>query len=380
MRTPKSLAVAALLALAACSDDPVNPNPGDMWLGFHDATAYHFGGANPTALAVFDVNGDNRPDVITLDPAINGARIALGNAAGDYTVLGSITLGAGAFDLRITDVNDDHIGDIVAAGGNNLLVSLGSPQGPGAATSHPLFPGATAVALTVGDFDNDLDPDVSVITTRQSNVGWSWWGRAADGSLENRVDYLSVTAAAGVQACTVDIAGDGYNDVVIATTSAAAPLVVFPNTGGVTFEQQQVVGQGTLTASATARLACADFDLDGAVDVMVLEPGANARLTYYRGSSTGLVLHETGLIGNASDIAAIDADGDANADVVIARPADEAIDLMLGDGEGEFGDPAAILVGGAPKYLAIQDVNRDGHMDIVMTRNGSIAVLRNAGR
>jgi hypothetical protein len=57
------------------------------------------------------------------------------------------------------------------------------------------------------------------------------------------------------------------------------------------------------------------------------------------------------------------------------------VDLALNDGAGHFAEPAAILVGGTPRLLAVADVNRDGHLDIVMTRTGgTITVLKNAGR
>lgn len=375
-----SLAIAMLSATACDDDNGIEPNPG-MWLGFQDATIHGNFGANPAALAVADINADTRADIITLDTVLDGARIAVGGAAGGYTHIGSITFGAGTTDLRVADVSRDHVPDILGIGSAELRVSRGGAGGPGAVTSYPLAGASRAIAI--GDMDNDNKPDVSVVYEATANrLGVSVHiTRPADGALVTAIDYTSVTTAAGVRACVFDVTGEGEADVVIATRSAATPLVLLPNRGGVTFEAPLAYGNGTLNAHADAKLACADFNGDGMVDVILLEPGANATLAWFAGSQAGLQHVRTESIGAASDLAAMDADADGRADLVVARPQENGVDLWRNDGQGDFEQPALILTGGSARYIAVADVNRDGFLDMVLANdNGTVSVVKNAGR
>jgi len=374
-----TLAALFLMGAAACDDGKVTNPPAGPWLGFEDAVPHAMAGSPAVAVAVADVNGDGRDDLLALDTVLDGVRIAVGTPSG-YANLGSISFGAGGTDLRIAEVSRDQIADILSVGSNELRVSRGSTQGPGAVTGYTLA--GAGRTLAIGDMNNDNRADVSAVyEAANGKLAVSVYITQNDGSFVPWVTYTSSMTASAVRACVFDVTGEGEADVVIATSTAAAPLVLFPNRGGPTFEQPVAYGAGVLNAHAEARLACADFNDDGYVDVLVLEPGSNAVLARYDGSDAGLQLAESGTIGQASDVAVIDADGEGSPDVVIARPAENGVDLMLNDGTGTFGDPALLLTGAAARYIAIGDVNRDGFHDLVIANaSGSLSVVKNAGR
>lgn len=382
MRSTNLLAGALLIALvAACDNDKIvnnPPPPPGEWFGFEEAATWQVGGT-PSAVAVGDINGDSRDDIVTLDTVLGGARIATATAAGGYTTLGSITLGAGALDLRLADMTRDHVADILVVSGSNLKVSPGGNGGPGVATNYPV--NGPVRALAVGDLDSDLRADVSVVTqVVNDRVGMTLHVSKPNGTIEKFMEFSSFLAATAVRACVVDVTGEGHADVVVASSNPQAPLIVLPNHGGIALESPTVSGQGVLTGHAQARLACADFDNDGDFDVMVLEPGTQAVLAYFTGSMAGLTLAGSDMIGEASDIAAINANGDADVDLLIARPGDGGVDIAFGLGGGDFDEPALILTGTTPRLLTVADVNRDGFLDIVIANTGgTVSVLRNTG-
>lgn len=106
----------------------------------------------PTDLAVSDVDGDGRPDVVVLDDGLGvhrntGTSLA---ARASYAVTGRA--------LRMKDLNGDRRTDAIVATRSGVLVSL---QGAGGSFGAPLlYPSGTAQALSVGDLDGDGWGDV----------------------------------------------------------------------------------------------------------------------------------------------------------------------------------------------------------------------------
>lgn len=375
-----SLIAAALLVFGAACNDQTGPSPGD-WLGFEAAVPLAIGGPDPVSIAAADINGDTHYDILTLDTALGGVRIATGSASGTFTAIGSITIGTGATDLRAADVvTRDQIADLLVISGDELRVSPGSLGGPGVAVPDTLA--GVVGTLALGDLDGDNLVDVSVVHHFTGNLGMTLFAmRVSDGKLVETVGYQSTTAGNAIAACVGDVTGEGSADVVIATSTAAAPIVIFPNTGGVTFGTPIIVGAGVLTGSLTARLACADFDDDGNMDVVLLEAGTQARLVLLAGVTAGLSIVDNIFIGSASDLAATDANGDGSADLAIVRPAANGVDLLLNDGTGSLGEATTYPTGVGPRLIAIVDIDRDNDLDILVTLTGSsLAVLKNNGR
>ena len=129
------------------------------------------------ALAVGDLNGDGRADIVAGDRQGSGTavRIYLGNANGTFTAPAPISLASTYFVLGVADMNADGKADLVIGGADpatqitNLYVHLGA--GTGAFQSPKAFPipngltdGLTAMALA--DFDGDGKVD-AIITRSQ---------------------------------------------------------------------------------------------------------------------------------------------------------------------------------------------------------------------
>jgi hypothetical protein len=106
----------------------------------------------PKDLAVSDVDGDGRPDVVVLDDGLGVYRNTGTSLAGraSHAVAGRA--------LRMKDLNGDRRADAIVATSSGVLVSLQSAAGSFA--SPVLYPSGSAQALAVGDLDADGRGDV----------------------------------------------------------------------------------------------------------------------------------------------------------------------------------------------------------------------------
>ncbi|RZK58921.1 MAG: VCBS repeat-containing protein, partial [Hymenobacter sp.] len=139
------------------------------------ATAnYGSGGSfNPT-LAVGDLNGDGRPDLATINQLSGTVGVLLNSAATPGTFAPAVTYGAGGTDGRgiaIADLNGDGRLDLVVANSTTVGILLNSATTPGTFGTVATYSGGGAVLdeLMVGDLNGDGRPDV-VVGSRTANT------------------------------------------------------------------------------------------------------------------------------------------------------------------------------------------------------------------
>lgn len=120
-------------------------------------------------------------------------------------------------------------------------------------------------------------------------------------------------------------------------------------------------------ASAARAIASADFDRDGWLDLATAgRDGVTILLNTGSGGFTPRVL--TMPNEGAFDMAAGDLDRDAVPDLVVAQADGDAVDVLIGHGDGTFAAPRRIpIAGGNPRGLALVDYDRDGKLDIIVT-------------
>ncbi len=136
-------------------------------------------GAQPQAVRIADVNGDGLPDLVVADagPGTDGTgspgvSVLLQNAASPGTFAAPVTYATppGATDVAVADVNGDGRPDIVVAtlapfptGAISVLLQNPSPAAPGTfgtATSYAGF--GQPLSVAIGDLNGDGHPDIAV--------------------------------------------------------------------------------------------------------------------------------------------------------------------------------------------------------------------------
>jgi hypothetical protein len=114
-------------------------------------------GAAPQAISVADVNGDGKLDLIIANNQGASLTILLGNGDGTFTAApGSpVTVGNGPYAVAVADLNGDGKLDLVTAnfGDNTLSILLGNGDGTFTPNGSPVAVGTEPSSIAVGDFN-----------------------------------------------------------------------------------------------------------------------------------------------------------------------------------------------------------------------------------
>jgi hypothetical protein len=371
------------------------------------------------ALAVGDLNGDGKADVVSVGGSVG---VMLGN--GDGTFQPQVVYnsgGSGANDVVIADVNGDGKPDLVVSNQNVALLSADGGVGVLLGNGDGTF--QTAVSYDAGamqsysvavmDLNGDHHPDIVVTTLYAANAYNNDYADGSvgvllgngDGSFQPVVNYYS----GGGQTYGVAIAdlnGDGKPDLLVANASVGKgsggtdnALGVLLGNGDGTFQQATSYATGAIGGFS---VVVADMNGDGKADALITEqypnPGGPAVVGVVLGNGDGSfrapVIYASATYAD-NTIAAVDVNGDGKLDLVIAAQGVSCtgcvggVSVMLGNGNGTFQSPVAYGTGttNPTDSVAVADLNGDGKSDIVAASScisnvscvSSVAVLLNNG-
>ncbi len=130
-----------------------------------------------------------------------------------------------------------------------------------------------------------------------------------------------------------------------------------------------------------------DLDNDGFCDITIVnEDTADLRVFLNSADGTGLFdpfLAPTFPVNDrASPSEPSDFNHDGDADICVVNINTSSVSILLGNGDGTFAPQQEVVVGAAPRGIAVLDADGDGDIDIVNTNSsgiGSMSILFNDG-
>jgi hypothetical protein len=342
-------------------------------------------GASPRGMAVADLNRDGVLDLVVANAAADTVSVLLGDVASPGTYATKVDYATPDLpnDVAIADLNRDGVPDLViiscgCTGGAPLSIFFGNGDGTfGARDDRPQAFDAFAVA--VDDLDGDGVLDLVISNEAANTVSVLLGNAGAPGTF-----LAAATYAVGNRPRTVRIADldrDGAPDIAVASFGANT-ISVLLGAGGGTFDLPAVQYP---TALGPIPLVVADLNRDGlldlaagttsgrAISVLLGQPGAPGTF----GAATNYAVGLTGVKG----VAAADLNGDGTLDLVATDGTVATGALVFGGtGTGTFNPPTSFSAGPAPFAVAVEDLDRDGRLDVAIVNRGSannVGVLRN---
>ena len=342
-------------------------------------------GTNPDGAAAGDLNHDGSLDLVVANFTDNTVSVLLGRGDGTFAPKVDYQTGKGPSSIAIADVNGDGKPDLVISNFSDGTLSVLKGNGDGTFQMHSDWPANTnPQSVVIADLDNDEKPDVILVNAigESTNGSISVLLGKGDGSFQTPVQYPT---SVGTTSLTVaDLNADGIPDVVVANHDTS-----FVTTGGINVFLGK--GDGTFGASTTYDLgrgtnsvAVADLNGDGKPDLAVSTFDVNTipgpgTVTILLGNGDGTFGQFSAYTtGRSTDsLVAADLNADGVIDLVLSSSGENTVTVLLGKGDGTFRSQVDFGTGDGPSALAVADLNSDGHLDVITpnVRASTVAVI-----
>jgi hypothetical protein len=296
----------------------------DDWMGTGEATvllgvgngqfvtAASYSVAPAWGMVLGDVNGDETPDLVTANTYVDSVSVWLGTGigTGEFADRMDYPTGTEPHGVALGDLNGDGRLDIVtpSATSDSVSVLLNTGRGdfvPKVEYPTDRYPSAVAVA----DLDGDGNLDVATANSIYYSVS-VLLGRG-DGTFAPRVDFTSGTASA---IALGDVNADEKLDVVVNNVFVGAGILLGNGDGTFGAQLDYPIGHDPVS------IALADMTADGRPDVVLLGRDSKT-ITVLPSTPTGIAHqgfdYSIGSAETVEWVAAGDLDGDGRVDLVV---------------------------------------------------------------
>ena len=297
-----------------------------------NVTAYA-AGSRPESLAVGDVNGDGKTDIVAANYDSNTISVFLQQAEGLFAARVTYVTNSGPDAVAIGDINNDGSADIVVSHWTAANVGVFLQNSPGAIGPMITYPSPQAGYddIAIADINHDGKNDVIKMNGQGLNPNLSVYIQNENGTLASAVSYSvtdcgSFCLSHGIG--TGDVTGDGLTDIVISY-------------GGNRSSSKIAVFAQSPDGSLQAPIAYNAYDLPRPVEVA-------------------------------------DVNRDGRADVLVAHDGWNALSVFIQQNNGTLSDYSLYAVPYSnykPQGLAVGDLNQDGLSDVALADSSNGLVL-----
>ena len=369
------------------------------WRGFD--TGIFGSGFGPSSFAVGDLDGDGDLDILVGDSFFGSPGISVLKNNGDQTfatpVYYPVPLQEVVGGVALSDFDGDGDLDAFATirGSFDQMTKIKVWRNNGDGTfAAPIefTTGQGPAGIVIADFTGDGKPDVitanyggsSISLLRHNGLNGQQAGFLPPVTF-NATNHAEKIAAA-------DVNGDGILDVVVGETVDIGPLAtlaVMINTGNGNFAAPVIYDAAPGGRFGSTAVALADLDNDGDVDLIgggLYENGSidNGAVTIRRNNGSGtfgaaeiILFTNPNFVSHPKEITTGFINGDGFADIVAAVPSGRAIEgfvVVNSNGSGGFNTPVYYEASQQTFDVAVVDLDKDGHGDVITVANSSAAV------
>jgi hypothetical protein len=328
----------------------------------------------PDIVAIADLNGDAKADLLSAISGIYGSYLALylGGGNGTFSAAREFGSGGGTTTMAPGDFNGDGKEDLVVSAGYQITTFLGAGDGTFTPRVGPRWQDPIGISIAVADFNGDRRQDLAggnpFSDSLQVFMGIGDGTFASGALLKSAQNLIAVVAA--------DFNGDGNQDLAGLNRCAVwdcstGRVSLYAGNGDGTFSLAMHVDAGKDPGS----LVSSDFDEDGLADLAV-ESESGIRI--FLGRSEAFLAEGSNLIVNrpflSGPLVVGDFNGDGHRDLIHA-----GVGLAFpGDGHGTFGAPVGA---GGSRWAVMSDFDFDGMDDLVLvgTLSPFFYLLRSEG-
>ena len=344
-------------------------------------------GSHPFSVAIGDLNGDRKPDLATANEgteenAGETVSVLLNTGDGRFRPRLDYATGSRPVSVAIGDLNGDHKPDLVTANIENLDAGPGSVsvlfnRGDGTFQAKLDYANASVpFRVAIGDLNGDRRRDI--VTTNREAPTVSVLLNKGDGSFRPKRDYR--TGAGPISVAIGDVNGDHKPDLATANSGVTeepfGSVSVLANRGDGSFRPKrdyatgdgpESIAIGDLNGDRKPDLATANFFDDGVSVLINRGDGSFTTKRAYRTPETP----RTVVIG--------DLNGDRKPDLATANSDTRTASVLVNRGDGSFQAKLDYPTGGHSYSIAIGDVNGDGERDLATANSSAntVSVLLN---
>lgn len=369
-----AMAIVMLGFLSACGTHSNDSSPSTTTALFEPYIMIPTG-SMPEAVAIGDVNGDGKNDVVMttysfFDPAIDYKLIVFTqNASGSLNspVIYDTSGKDGQYPstVAIGDINNDGKNEVVV-GNNGLNIEVFVQDGLGGLVSSATYPTVNSERLRIADLNNDGLLDLVGVGYNTDTVDVFY--QNTDGILNSPVTY-DVTHW-GVEDLKIgDVNGDGLMDIVIMNGRSAPPqiAIMIQTAGGFSVPVYYTFGDvfpGGITVG--------DVNGDGKGDVIASYGGNSGHIDVFVQNSAGTLppasTYSSYDIPESIESADVNADG--RRDIIVLHGGFDSMGVYTQTSQGTLSTEQLYTLPRASHYnphgLAIGDINGDGLPDVVV--------------
>ncbi len=324
---------------------------------------------NPEAIVATDFNNDSYLDVAIANPAADDIRVLYGEGNGTFgnDMIYSTGYASNPQSIAVGDFNNDDQQDIVVVHSGTKSVGILLKADSAAFESIKTFPTGSLSkpqGIAVGDFNNDRQLDITVANNGNANIGF-FFG-LGDGTFSSQSTVFLGEGVFPGWVGVADFNNDKQLDVIVTVNIRPSPIIVLLGHGDGSFRITETYGVAGATSAAVV-----DFNHDGRLDIVVtnyFDQSVTILLGYGDGTFGNQTNYSTGYGSRPQFIAVGDFNNDNRLDIAVVNSIVDNVGILLGYGNGTFAPQQTVSNGGTsvPWSITVADFNNDMRLDIAV--------------